>query len=65
MRKNPIWFYEEKQAGINYLDPKVAENYDIQHQKFRDFKKEAEFIVQMLDITSEDTVIDFACGRGV
>ena len=48
MKTNPEWYYEEKQSGVDYLDPKIAAEYDDQHQKFRNFKKEAEDIVNKL-----------------
>lgn len=49
---------------MDYLDPEVADNYDDQHAKFRDFKKEAEEVMDKLNITAEDTVLDFGCGTG-
>ena len=60
----PKWYYIEKQAGVDYLDPKIAEKYDENHAKFRNFKEEAEQIVNRLEITPEDTVLDFGCGTG-
>lgn len=64
MKNNPDWYYNEKQIGMDYLDPEIAEGYNNQHQKFRDFKAEAENVVNRLGITSDDTVIDFGCGTG-
>jgi putative AdoMet-dependent methyltransferase len=58
------WYYDEKQIGMDYLDPKIAEEYDAQHQKFRNFKDEAKEIVKRLEITPEDVVLDFGCGTG-
>jgi len=62
--KNHKWYYEEKQSGVDYLDPKIAEEYDNQHQKFRNFKEEAKEIVKRLEITHEDIMLDFGCGTG-
>jgi len=62
--ENPKWYYNEKQAGVDYLDPKIAEKYDENHAKFRNFKEEAEQIVNKLEITAEDIVLDFGCGTG-
>jgi len=62
--ENPKWYYNEKQSGVDYLDPKIAEEYDNEHMKFRNFKKETEDIVKKLEITPEDTVLDFGCGTG-
>lgn len=64
MKINPEWYFEEKQIGVDYLDQEVAEGYDHQHEKFRDFKKEAMDVRGKLNITSEDTVLDFGCGTG-
>jgi putative AdoMet-dependent methyltransferase len=60
----PKWYYDEKQIGLDYLDQKIAGKYDIQHLKFRNFKVEAEDVVNKLEITSKDTVLDFGCGTG-
>lgn len=60
----PEWYYEEKQIGVDYLDPKIAGEYDAEHVKFRNFKTETEDIVKKLEITKEDTVLDFGCGTG-
>ncbi|MBI5680312.1 MAG: methyltransferase domain-containing protein [Methanobacterium sp.] len=62
--KTPKWYYEEKQIGVDYLDSKIAEKYDDEHQKFRDFNAEAQDVVDKLEITEEDIVLDFGCGTG-
>lgn len=62
--RNPEWYYDEKQSGVDYLDPQIAEEYDKHHQKFRNFKEEAKDIVNKLEITPEDIVLDFGCGTG-
>ncbi len=64
MKKNPDWYYNEKQSGVDYLDPVIAREYDAEHEKFRDFEGEAKQIVQYLGITKNDTVLDFGCGTG-
>ncbi|BDZ70467.1 class I SAM-dependent methyltransferase [Methanobacterium petrolearium] len=64
MKTNPNWYYEEKTPGVDYLNPKIAQKYDAEHQKFRNFKEESEHIVQVMEITPEDTVMDFGCGTG-
>lgn len=64
MKNNPKWYYEEKQSGVDYLDPKIAQEYDKEHLKFRNFKEEAKHIVQALEITNHDTVLDIGCGTG-
>ncbi|MCC7551339.1 MAG: class I SAM-dependent methyltransferase [Methanobacterium sp.] len=64
MKNNPNWYYEEKQPGVDYLDPEIAQTYDDEHQKFRNFPEEAKKIVKVLGIKPDDTVIDFGCGTG-
>jgi len=39
MKKNPDWYFTEKQIGVDYLDSKIAGEYDKEHQSFRDFAK--------------------------
>lgn len=64
MKINPRWYYHEKQSGVDYLDPKIVKEYDVEHQKFRNFEEEAKDIVQNLEITPDDIVLDFGCGTG-
>lgn len=64
MKPNPKWYYKEKQSGVDYLNPKIAQEYDEEHQKFRNFEDETAQIVKRLGITSDDTVLDFGCGTG-
>jgi cyclopropane fatty-acyl-phospholipid synthase-like methyltransferase len=64
LKSRRTWYFEEKQIGVDYLDPEVAESYEDQHAKFRDFQKEAEDVIDKLNITAEDTVLDFGCGTG-
>jgi putative AdoMet-dependent methyltransferase len=64
LKKNPEWYFPEKQIGVDYLNPEIAGEYDDQHRKFRDFEEEAEEVLDKLNITSEDTVMDFGCGTG-
>ncbi|HMK53398.1 MAG TPA: class I SAM-dependent methyltransferase [Methanobacteriaceae archaeon] len=64
MQNRPKWYYNEKQSGVDYLDPQIAREYDNEHQKFRNFEVESEQIIQNLGITPDDTVLDFGCGTG-
>ena len=64
MKTNPEWFFEEKQIGIDYLDKDIALKYEGEHQKFRNFKQEALDVIDKLNITEEDVVLDFGCGTG-
>ncbi len=61
----PNWFYDElKHAGVDYSDPAQAQAYDARHQKFRDYKKDAERILQALGLEAPPAVIDMGCGTG-
>jgi putative AdoMet-dependent methyltransferase len=61
----PHWFYDElKHAGVDYSDPAQVQVYDERHQKFRDYQKGAEDILQALGFASPPTVIDMGCGTG-
>lgn len=64
MKNNPRWYYHEKQSGVDYQDPEIAQEYDNEHQKFRNFEEEAQLIVKKLNITPDDTVLDSGCGTG-
>ncbi len=64
MKTNPKWYFDEKQIGVDYLDPEIAGNYNDEHKKFRDFKAETDDIIDKLKISSDDVIIDFGCGTG-
>ncbi len=64
MKTVPDWFFEEKQIGVDYLNEKIAEKYDDQHQSFRNFEAEASDVLNKLKITENDIIIDFGCGTG-
>ncbi len=61
------WIYDEyKHCGVDYSDEKLADQYDEQHQTFRDFEKEFNDMIDFLSLkdTQELSVIDLACGTG-
>ncbi len=59
------WQYDEmKHSGVDYSDPALVEEYDTKHQKFRDYKKGTETIIQILRISTESTIIDMGAGTG-
>ncbi len=61
----PLWYYDErKNTGVDYTDSTIAAEYDAQHSKFRDFEKDAQLIINQLELKPEHTVIDFGCGTG-
>ena len=61
------WVYDEyKHYGVDYSDEKQAENYDNQHQKFRDYEKEFNEMIEFLSLkeTNDLSMIDLGCGTG-
>jgi len=61
------WTYNEfKHCGVDYADVKQAENYDNQHQKFRNYEQELIGMIEFLSLqnTQEMTLIDLGCGTG-
>lgn len=66
-KKIEDWIYNEFiHCGVNYSNKEVSEEYDKNHQKFRNYKKEFEEILSFVDIkNSKDKVlIDLGCGTG-
>ena len=65
MTTKPKWFYDEmKHAGVDYSDPAQVQAYDSRHQKFRDYKKASEAIINRLGLGPDHTVIDMGAGTG-
>ena len=61
------WVYDEfKHCGVDYSDEKQAENYDNQHQQFRDYEKEFNEMIEFLSLgnTNGLSIIDLGCGTG-
>jgi len=61
------WLYDEfKHCGVDYSKAKLADAYDDQHLKFRDYKKEFKAMVNFLGLqnTENMTVVDLGCGTG-
>jgi len=59
------WQYDEmKHPGVDFSDPAQIEVYDENHQKFRNYQKDTEAIVNILGISHEHTVIDVGAGTG-
>jgi len=59
------WYYDERRnAGVDYEDLVITEEYDVRHSRFRDFEKDAQLIINRLELKPEHTVIDFGCGTG-
>jgi cyclopropane fatty-acyl-phospholipid synthase-like methyltransferase len=63
--KGPAWRYDEtKPCGVNYNSVLLAGLYDAHHRAFRDYRREGDEIIAMLDLTPNATVIDMGCGTG-
>ena len=61
----PGWQYDEmKLCGVKFDKEDFADGYDEHHQKFRDYKKEADERIGMLALDLKSTLIDMGCGTG-
>jgi len=61
------WIYNEyKHCGVDYSEEKFADNYDRQHQSFRNYENEFNEMMDFLSLknTNELSVIDLGCGTG-
>ncbi len=59
------WFYDEmKHSGVDYNDLAQVQAFDEKHQKFRDYEKASQAIVDRLGLGPGDTVIDMGAGTG-
>ena len=65
MFKIPKWRYDEmKQSGVDYLSIEQVHRYDDRHQRFRDYEKDSDAIIKLLELDSKSTVIDMGAGTG-
>jgi len=63
--RGPAWRYDEmKPCGVNFNNFFLARLYDTYHQRFRDYRREAEQIIAALGLDNSATVIDMGCGTG-
>jgi cyclopropane fatty-acyl-phospholipid synthase-like methyltransferase len=61
----PAWQYDETlHPGVDYGDPAQVAVYDRRHRKFRDYRKDAEAVVRLLDLQPGHSVVDMGCGTG-
>jgi len=61
----PGWQYDEmKLCGVKFDKEEFADGYDEHHQRFRDYKKEADERIDMLAINLQSPLIDMGCGTG-
>jgi putative AdoMet-dependent methyltransferase len=64
-KRKSVWRYNElKPCGVNYNNVLCALSYDVHHGKFRDYQRESEQIIALLDLDTDQTVIDMGCGTG-
>jgi hypothetical protein len=57
MPKIPKWTYDEmKQTGVDYSSVEQVQRYDDMHQRFRDYEKDSDTIVKLLELDSNSTV---------
>lgn len=65
MRKNPAWQYDEaRQIGTDYEGVSEIRAYDERMAKIRDVGREVREILDLLDLTSEATVLEIGTGTG-
>ncbi len=61
----PKWTYDEmKQTGVDYSCMEQVHHYDDMHQRFRDYEKNSNAIIKLLNLDSNSTVIDMGAGTG-
>ncbi len=62
---NPEWiFNESKSVGVDYFDQTLVNQYDKEHEKFRNFEKEAQKISSDLNLSKDSAILDIGCGTG-
>jgi putative AdoMet-dependent methyltransferase len=59
------WYYDEYvQTGTDFSDVKKVEAYDTKMTKFRDYRREAELILNALNVKPEHILLDIGTGTG-
>jgi putative AdoMet-dependent methyltransferase len=61
------WMYNEfKHCGVDYSNKNQAAQYDKKHNKFRDYEKEVNYLMNELSLPNSKnmTLIDLGCGTG-
>ncbi len=60
------WIYNDmQQIGTDYHDLENVEIYDRRMSKLRDVKSEVEDIIEALNLTGNQTIIEFGSGNRV
>lgn len=66
MSKKVKWQYDEFiQVGKDYSDQNEVEVYESTHSEFRNLKKESKDLLELLQPTRSDIIVDLGCGAGV
>ncbi len=61
----PAWHYDElRHPGVDYNDPSQVAVYDERHRRFRDYRRDAEAVIERLGVKPEDTILDMGAGTG-
>ncbi|MDD5132466.1 MAG: class I SAM-dependent methyltransferase [bacterium] len=62
---NKEWYYNEYlQTGTDFSDIKKVEAYDTKMTKFRNYQREAEWILDTLGVASGQVLLDIGTGTG-
>lgn len=62
---NKAWYYDEYiQIGTDFSDLSKVEAYDTKMTKFRDYRREAEFILSALNVNPGHILLDIGTGTG-
>lgn len=65
MGEHLSWVYDEmRQIGTDYFDIEEVRNYDQRMQKIRDVPKEIKHILNGIDVTPGQTILEFGIGTG-
>ena len=61
----PAWHYDEfAHCGVDFSNPEQVASYDAHHERFRDYRREANAVLDRVSIGPQHTVIDMGCGTG-
>lgn len=62
---NNKWYFDEfTQVGTDYTDINKVKVYDDKMQKFRNYKEEAEIILNKFNVNSNDVILEIGTGTG-